>query len=459
MVFSSLFFVFLFLPTVLLLYFIFPFKLKNLILLGFSLVFYAWGEPIYIFLMLISIVINYSMGLWIEKKHSLIILWIGILLNLSIFGYYKYSGFIIENINGLFHTSFEIAELPLPIGISFYTFQAISYLIDVYRKDTEAQKNLINLSLYISLFPQLVAGPIVRYKEINEQLKYRVHTMDGFYEGFKIFTLGLGKKVIIANQMGLLADTIFDQPATELTTFLTWIGIIAYTLQIYFDFSGYSEMALGLGKMFGFQFPRNFNYPYISKTVGEFWRRWHMTLGNFFRDYIYIPLGGSRVQPIKIYRNLFIVWLLTGVWHGASWNFIVWGLFYGVLIALERGIFGRALKAAPSFIQHSYVVLAFIIGWVFFRSPDLTYAIDYLQKMFSFDFRFVAIDAEYYWKQFGLYMVIGIVASLPIYPKLMNLLKGTKRVLIESAYILLLFGFITIILMTSSYNPFIYFKF
>lgn len=459
MVFSSLVFLFVFLPLVLLLYFIVPFKFKNIVLLVFSLFFYAWGEPVYIFLMLISIVVNYVLGIWVEKKRKLPILWIGIAINLLILGYYKYYGFLIELINDIFSTDLLIKELALPIGISFYTFQAISYLVDVYRKDTVAQRNLFDLAVFISLFPQLVAGPIVKYKEISEQIKHRTHSVDMFYDGLKIFLMGLAKKVLLANQFALLADTIFAKSDSELTFTLAWIGIIAYTLQIYFDFSGYSEMAVGLGKMFGFTFPRNFNYPYISQSVSEFWRRWHMTLGSFFREYVYIPLGGNRVSKFKLYRNLFIVWLLTGIWHGAAFTFIVWGLFYGTLIALERGTWGKILEKLPRVCRHLYVIFAFVLGWVVFRAESMEHAFMYYAKMFSFDLAYVKMDLSFYANEYLIVLIAGVILSTPIYPKLISKVNNDFKIIIESCLIMILFLVVIISLATSSYNPFIYFRF
>lgn len=459
MVFSSLIFIFIFLPILLLIYFIVPFKLKNVILLIFSLFFYAWGEPTYIILMLISIVLNYCFGLIIEKRRKQSILWIGILINVLILGYYKYYAFLIGLINQIFDVGITATELPLPIGISFYTFQAVSYLTDVYRRDTVAQKNVFNLALFISLFPQLVAGPIVKYKEISTQIQKRTHSIDLFYEGLVSFVLGMAKKVLLANQFALLADTLFAKSDSELTFTLAWLGIIAYTLQIYFDFSGYSEMAVGLGKMFGFSFPRNFNYPYISQSVSEFWRRWHITLGSFFREYVYIPLGGNRVSKWKLYRNLFVVWLLTGFWHGANYTFIIWGLFYGLLVTLERGAWGRLLDKLPRIIRHFYVILAFVLGWVVFRADHITYAMAYYKKLFSFDLAYMTMDLSYYLNEYWLFLLIGLVLTTPIYPVFMSKINPNVKVVIESILIGVLFILVVMSLTTSSYNPFIYFRF
>ena len=466
MVFSSLIFLFLFLPITLFVYFISPNVIKNSILLIVSFIFYAWGEPQYILLMILSVSVNYFFGLGIYYFKSVKTLQkstlaLAIVFNLAILSYYKYSGFFLENINNLFGTTFEGTNLALPIGISFYTFQALSYLIDVYRKSSLIQRNPFNLALYIALFPQLVAGPIVRYDEIEDQLKNRVHSIDKFYEGLGIFTIGLAKKLVIANQMAVIADDIFSQDPSELSLFLAWIGIIAYAMQIYFDFCGYSEMAIGLGKMFGFDFPRNFNYPYISKSISEFWRRWHITLGSWFRDYLYIPLGGNRVSKWKGIRNLFIVWFLTGLWHGASWNFIVWGLFYGVIIALEKTSFGKKIQKLPAALQHSYVIILFLIGWVIFRSPDLPFAIDYLAAMAQLPNSFTTIDPNimYYLKQYGIEFAVGLIATTPLLKNLMNKeIFSFKQYVLPFVYLLLL-AYCSMVLMTSSYNPFIYFRF
>lgn len=466
MVFSNLIFLCLFLPLTIILYYLSPKKLKNYSLLLASLFFYSWGEPQYIFLMLISIVMNYFFGLMVYKykenghlKRS--ILFLTVVSNLGILGYYKYSGFLVENINSIFHLNIELAPLSLPIGISFYTFQALSYVIDISRGDGEVQRNPFNLALYISLFPQLVAGPIVRYNLIADQIGNRVHSWNLFYEGIVEFVIGLAKKIIIANQMAIIADQIFARQPDGLSGSIAWIGIIAYSLQIYFDFSGYSNMAIGLGKMFGFTFPVNFNYPYISKSISEFWRRWHITLGSWFRDYVYIPLGGNRVSKWKLYRNLFIVWFLTGLWHGASWNFIVWGLFYGLLIAIERAGFGDVLKRTPNFVQHCYVILMFLIGWVFFRSETFTDAIHYLVAMFSFggDFAFWNKEVVFYIKQYWLEFTIAIIGATPLMKNLVSKTKESYKMWVTPILCFAVLFYCITALATSSYNPFIYFRF
>ncbi|WP_085991038.1 MBOAT family O-acyltransferase [Oceanobacillus senegalensis] len=477
MVFSSLVFLFVYLPIILLAYFIAPKALKNFILLLASLFFYAWGEPMYIFLMFVSIILNYIFGLLISKYEGDTskrkwILTLSIIGNLAILGYYKYTPFLIDNLNRLFDLGLANKELPLPIGISFFTFQAMSYVIDVYRNDAKVQKNLFNLALYISLFPQLVAGPIVRYNTIAEQIKNRIVSLELFSEGVRQFIIGLAKKVIIANPMGEIADQVFATNPNELSIITAWLGILAYTLQIYFDFSGYSDMAIGLGKMFGFTFLRNFNYPYISRSIGEFWRRWHISLSTWFRDYVYIPLGGNRKGIWKTYRNLLIVWTLTGFWHGASWTFMAWGFYYGILISVERAGFRRVIEKTWKPIQHVYVLLIVMVGWVFFRADNFTYSFEFIQTMFGFNGTTILDSTAllYLHDQSYLY-VLGLVFSLPIYPwfiKQMNQLQENRRVnrvispIRYGAGPFLYFGLlvlVTMFLVNSTYNPFIYFRF
>lgn len=466
MVFSNLVFLCLFLPLTIILYYLSPKAIKNYFLLFASLLFYSWGEPQYIILMIFSILMNYLFGLLIEKfredklMKSLFILF-AVIGNILLLGYFKYSTFIIENLNELFNTSMTVDELPLPIGISFYTFQALSYIIDVSRNKGIVQKNPFNLALYISLFPQLVAGPIVRYDLIANEINKRTHSTDLFLEGIRDFTIGLAKKVIVANQLAIIADSIFGRTTDEISGSLAWLGIIAYSLQLYFDFSGYSDMAIGLGKMFGFNFPKNFDYPYISKSIAEFWRRWHITLGSWFRDYIYIPLGGNRVSKWKIYRNLFVVWFLTGLWHGADWNFIAWGLYYGVIIAAERAFLGNLLNRIPKFFQHIYVIILFMIGWVFFRSSSFTYAYEYIAIMFGFigDNPFWSNEIIYFVKQYWIEISIALIGATPIAKKIISNMNVNFKVIAGPVFYFLLLGYCLTSLVTSSYNPFIYFRF
>nr|WP_309098531.1 MBOAT family protein [Fredinandcohnia onubensis] len=468
MVFSSLIFLFVFLPIVIFTYFIVGKRFRNILLLLFSLFFYAWGEPKYVLLMIFSIIMNYIFGLIVDKLESKsalkkAVLVLAIIGNLLIIGYYKYINFIVDNINQLLGLSIHIEEVPLPIGISFFTFQALSYVIDVYRKDSHVQKNPFDLALYISLFPQLVAGPIVRYNDIANQIKDRIINSQKFSEGIRRFIIGLAKKVLIANQTGFIADQIFSMNPEEISTSLAWIGIISYTLQIYFDFSGYSDMAIGLGKMFGFEFLENFNYPYISRSITEFWRRWHISLSTWFRDYVYIPLGGNRVTTLKHYRNIFLVWALTGLWHGASWTFVAWGLYYGILLTIEKLGLGKLLKRTWAPIQHLYVLVIVMIGWVFFRADNFSYSLNYIKTLFGIHGQgLVDRQALYYIHDYGLLYSIAILCSTPIINKLILAMeKSTNRIihlLIRILYIVLLI--LTIIyLVNSTYNPFIYFRF
>lgn len=475
MVFSSSVFLFLFLPIVLFTYFIVPTKFKNLILLIASLFFYAWGEPKFVIIMLISIIINYIFGLVInlnkeKKTKSKIFLALMVISNLLILCVFKYLNFIVDNINSVFNLSISIPNISLPIGISFFTFQAMSYVIDIYRDDAKVQRNPLNLALYISLFPQLIAGPIVRYQTIAEQLNKRFTNFSKFNHGIKRFIIGLGKKMILANNCGYIADQVFSQTPTDLTTSLAWIGIISYTLQIYFDFSAYSDMAIGLGKMFGFDFLENFNYPYISKSVSEFWRRWHISLSSWFRDYLYIPLGGNRKGNPATYRNLFIVWLATGIWHGASWTFIAWGLYFGVLIMLERAFLGKLLRKIPKFMQILYTLIIVIIGWVFFRSETFMYAFTFLGVLSGFNGTGLwDINTFYYISEYGIILSLAIIGSTPFLKIIFNKIEFKsenslfikifgKEIFINSYLVMILLISVSYVI-TGTFNPFIYFRF
>lgn len=471
MIFSSLVFLFLFLPIVLIFYYFVNQKLKNIVLLIASLVFYAWGEPKYVFLMLGSIFFNYIFGLKVasnnqkEKKTWLII---SIIFNISGLVIFKYSNFLVDNVNNLLNININIPTIVLPLGISFFTFQTMSYVIDVYKKDGRVQKNIFDLALYISLFPQLVAGPIVRYQTVDEQINKRTHSSEKFAVGVNRFICGLAKKVILSNQLGMVADGVFSTNIANLSIAESWLGIICYTLQIYFDFSGYSDMAIGLGKMFGFDFLENFNYPYISQSVSEFWRRWHISLGSWFKDYVYIPLGGNRVSPIKQYRNLFVVWSLTGIWHGANWTFLTWGIYYGILIGIEKAFLDKLLKKAPRIFRHIYLVLLVMIGWVFFRAENIVQASEFIKVLFGIgsnpihNYSFVS-----YINESGYIIILGIIFATPIIPKLKSILKSKIKKLIESDFIyglhstflVSLMFIIVVILINSTYNPFLYFRF
>lgn len=475
MVFSSPIFLFLFLPVVLLMVSFVPTRLKNLILLVASLFFYAWGERFFTVVMLGSIGWNYVMALLLDspnKGQSKIMLIIGIAGNLLAIGYFKYANFIIENLNYLLagfslHIS-KVKDLHLPIGISFFTFQSMSYLIDVYRKVTQANKNPVAVALYVSLFPQLIAGPIVRYVDVEREIKTRTITSSLFAAGIERFIIGLAKKVILANTFAYVADQVFSFPPSQTGTALAWLGIICYTLQIYFDFSGYSDMAIGLGKMLGFHFLENFNYPYIASSIKDFWRRWHISLSTWFRDYLYIPLGGNRVPVSRIYVNLMIVFFLTGLWHGASWNFIIWGLFHGAFLVIERLGFDNLLEKAWKPIRHIYTLMIVIIGWVFFRAENLDSAFNFLSKMFIFQSNAAADShlAMLINYELWLMLTLGMLFSMPVLKFVVEKIQSLSgnwpsKVWIGTYDIALISTFVLtcIYLAAGTYNPFIYYRF
>ncbi|MEG1132127.1 MAG: MBOAT family O-acyltransferase [Romboutsia sp.] len=475
MVFSSLIFLFLFLPLTLVFYYISGSKTRNFILLLASLIFYAWGEPVYVFLMLFSTVVDYIHGLKVEKfielgkrKKALRVVVSSAIINLFVLCFFKYSDFLIENINNIFNLDIGLLNLPLPIGISFYTFQTMSYTIDIYRGDAKAQKSILDFGAYVALFPQLVAGPIVRYQTIATQINKREHSIEKFADGVNRFVCGLAKKVILSNQLAVIADGVFSSNLSNVSILEAWLGIICYTLQIYFDFGGYSDMAIGLGKMFGFEFLENFNYPYISQTVSEFWRRWHISLGSWFRDYVYIPLGGSRVSKLKMYRNLFIVWFLTGMWHGASWTFIIWGLYFGVFIALEKAFLEKVLYKIPRVFRHIYLLLIVVIGWVFFRAENITKAFEFLKIMFGVSSKTLVNSAcTAYLIDYWYILLASIILSTPIVKVLKKLILKINKRALDNDIAYLMHGFslgiymfvVMIMLCSSSYNPFLYFRF
>lgn len=470
MLFSSLTFLFGFLPILLILYFILKKrKYKNIVLLIFSLIFYAWGEPKYIFLMLLTILIVYIFGILIDKfdkenkkilkKISLIIC---IILVLGSLIFFKYSNFLIENVNLAFKAKIKPLNIVMPIGISFYTFQILSYIIDLYNKKIKLQKNYFSLALYVSLFPQLIAGPIVRYETVEEEIDNRKETKEDVISGTKRFIIGLSKKVIIANQMALLADLIFNKHNGAYGTTIIWLGTFAYTLQIYFDFSGYSDMAIGLGKIFGFHFLENFDYPYISKSVTEFWRRWHISLSTWFRDYVYIPLGGNRVNKFKWIRNIILVWLLTGLWHGAAWNFIIWGIYYGLLLLFEKLFFDRILKKLPTIINWLYTFIIVMIGWMIFRSNSLNELLLFIKTMFVYkqtDWLTILVDNLSTFNAL-MFVLPAFILSFPILKKIKEKYSGkTIYIILTNILLLMLFIMCIVYLTSSSYNPFIYFRF
>lgn len=468
MVFSSIVFLFTFLPITLILYYISPRKMKNIVLLLISLIFYAWGEPVYVFLMMFTTVFDYLIGLLINKYRrnkikSKRIFIFAVLVNLGILGFFKYYGFVIENINIVFSLNIGYNQLPLPIGISFYTFQTLSYVIDVYLDKVKVQKSLISFGLYVTMFPQLVAGPIVRYTDIDYQLKHRTHSMNKFGEGVDRFIQGLSKKVLLANNIGMIFTSIQQYDASEISVLTAWLAIAAYTLQLYFDFSGYSDMAIGLGKMLGFDFIENFNYPYISKSVTEFWRRWHISLGSWFREYVYIPLGGNRCSTIFQLRNLCIVWFLTGLWHGADWNFILWGLYYGLILIIEKFLLKDILERMPSFIQHIYTMVLVMIGWTFFGIESIQKSLEYIKVMFFLNGNKI-IDSTfiYYLHTNLILLIILILCSTPIVNKVFKKIIQNGRMegitLAVTVQFVLLFLSIAY-LVNETYNPFLYFRF
>ncbi len=478
MLFSSTTFLFAFLPIVLITYYIVPRITRNLVLFIFSLVFYAWGEPVYIVLMIASTIVAYITGLLADKqrknakKYTPLIAMIGaVVWNIGLLLFFKYTDFFIGAANSIFGTQIKTLGLALPIGISFYSFQTLSYVIDVYKGEVRSQKNFLDLATYVALFPQLIAGPIVRYIDVAEQLKKRNESIEHFAQGVWRFSIGLGKKVILANTIGELFDTISNSAQSELSVAASWLGIIAYTFQIYFDFSGYSDMAIGLGKMMGFNFPENFNYPYMSKSISEFWRRWHMTLGGWFKSYVYFPLGGSRKGLPRTVVNLLIVWTITGVWHGASWNFMLWGAYFGVLIVLEKLFLGKWLEKAPGFVSWLYTFVLVVIGWVMFDIvPKGT--VDF-GEVFGLIFGYVgamfgangllsdsfAVNAMV---NYGVIFALAIIGSSDVLKRISKLIKEKAPTgmlygypIIQTGVLLMSIAFIT----TSSYHPFLYFNF
>ena len=465
MVFSSFTFLFIFLPLVLLTYFLAKKRqYRNIVLLVFSLIFYAWGEPVYVLLMLLSIIVNYFIALKIERRKKGKKKWMimDVIFNLGIIGFFKYGNFMIQNINSIFHSNIGEMNLALPIGISFYTFQVLSYVIDVYRKTVPAQKSMVNLGMYVTLFPQLIAGPIVRYETVAEEIENRKENFNEVVEGLKRFFIGLGKKVLIANQMALIADTIYGGDLEVTGTIALWLAAISYTLQIYFDFSGYSDMAIGLGRMIGFHFLENFNYPYIAKSITDFWRRWHISLSTWFRDYVYIPLGGNRVNKLKWLRNILVVWLLTGLWHGASWNFILWGVYYGVILIIEKVFLGKLIEKLPKVLQHIYALFFIIIGWVIFRVEDFSQMGIVLQKMFVWQASGIVDNIILNFDIFSSlpYILVGIIGSIPLLANIREKRRETTTYQVASS--IWSFGvFILSIcfLLVATYNPFIYFRF
>ena len=471
MVFSSIPFLFFFLPACLILYYLVPYKVKNYVLLAFSLIFYAWGEPVYIVLILFSTMVDYTAGRAVshfmeqgKKKYAGYAAACSVCVNLALLGFFKYADFLIQTICNI--TPFELSplELALPVGISFYTFQTMSYTIDVYRGDEKVQKNFITFGAYVALFPQLIAGPIIRYKTVAGQLDSRTENRELFFKGIVRFVAGLGKKVLLANQAGMLWNEIAAFQAADLTAASAWIGIAAFTFQIYFDFSGYSDMAIGLGYMFGFSFTENFDYPYESRSITEFWRRWHISLGTWFKEYVYIPLGGNRKGMAAQICNIAIVWLLTGLWHGAYWNFVLWGVYYGIVLILEKCCWKRLLQKLPAWACHIYTMILVMIGWSLFAWQDMSDGRGYLRAMF-FGAGLADRHAVYLFLSNAVLLLICALGSLSVCKKAVLGILGQQRMgmaLKDAAgagFIVAVFAASLAMLVNSSYNPFLYFRF
>lgn len=463
MLFTSITFLYYFLPLVLIFYFITPKKYRNIILLISSIIFYAYGEPKYVFLMLLEIIISYYGAILIDKypRYKETILAIFITIHLGLLCIFKYTNFLISNINNIFNSNISPLNIIMPIGISFYTFQIISYLVDVYRKKVPPQKNILTLATYISLFPQLIAGPIVRYKDINEELKNRTITLKDTSYGFRRFIIGLAKKVIIANSLGALFNILNNNVPISLAS--TWLKSLSYMLQIYFDFSAYSDMAIGLGCIFGFHFLENFNYPYISKSITEFWRRWHISLGSWFKDYLYIPLGGSRRGPLILIRNILIVWFLTGLWHGASWNFIIWGLYFGLILLIEKLFLKKYFSKVPAIFKHIYVLFIVLISFIIFNSTTIDEAITTIKNLFISN-SLINSGTIYYLKSYLPLILISLIGATPLIKNIYTKLSKNKTLnkilnILEPIYLIILLIIVTAYLIDSTYNPFLYFRF
>jgi alginate O-acetyltransferase complex protein AlgI len=475
MLFSSTVFLFAFLPVTLLVYYVIQPRLRNYFLLFMSLLFYAWGEPRFVLIMIGSIIANYGFGLLVNRyrnnrKAARGVLAASVVFNLGLLFIFKYLDFAIRNINNIIGLEIPLQSIALPIGISFFTFQAMSYVIDIYRGDVKVQKNPFYVGLYISFFPQLIAGPIVRYQTIENQILQRTVTFDSFSQGVKRFIIGLGKKVLLANSFSYIADQAFGtDPSGGLSVGFAWLGALAYTFQIFFDFSGYSDMAIGLGKMFGFEFLENFNYPYISKSVSEFWRRWHISLGTWFRDYVYFPLGGSRVERRpRLVLNLFIVWGLTGVWHGASWNFVAWGLLYFVLLAFEKltGLPKNFKSAAMRGLYRAFTLLCVVGGWVLFRAEGLRHALEYIKSMLGLSGNTLWDGlASLYLNEIWMFLILAVLFSMPVAKVLSQRIRQKSELVQNGAHVLSYLACLAIMIVSVSYlvvgahNPFIYFNF
>lgn len=469
MVFSSILFITKFLPLVLIFYFIMPRSLRNLTLFIFSMIFYAWGEPIYILLMCFTILVDYIFGRLIDraiakenKKSAKINLVIAVIINLGLLGFFKYANFTIDTVNSITSLGIQTLKIALPIGISFYTFQSLSYVVDVYRGETKVQKSLLDFGTYVVLFPQLIAGPIVRYRTVADEIENRKESREDFKEGITRFIIGLGKKVILANNAGLIWDSVRELTNSEISVASFWLGIIGYTFQIYFDFSAYSDMAIGMGRMFGFHFGENFNYPYMARTITDFWRRWHISLSTWFKEYVYIPLGGNRRGGIIQIRNILVVWFLTGFWHGASWNFVAWGGYYGILLILEKFFLLKILSSLPRLFSHIYTMFFVIIGWVLFSFDSFSSGYNYILGMFGMGGHKFLNDNFIYLLLNNLSLILILFIGSTDLPKRVfkRLFKSDfVRTTIEIIGLTLIFIVSISYLVAATYNPFLYFRF
>ena len=467
MVFSSAFFLFIYLPIVLFAYYITPLRWRNAVLLVFNLIFYGWGEPVYIVIMFLSTAIDYTHGMLVDRckrrgndQGARRAVASSVIFNLALLFFFKYWDFVAQNLAAAGIGFIPVLGLELPIGISFYTFQTMSYTIDVYRGDTKVQHSILNFGTFVTLFPQLIAGPIIKYKDLGDQIDHRDHTAERFASGVQIFMVGLAKKVLLANNIGMLWDVYKATPVSELTVAGAWLGVLAFSFQIYFDFSGYSDMAIGLGRMLGFEFLKNFDYPYISRSITEFWRRWHISLGTWFREYVYIPLGGNRVGPARLCLNLLIVWGLTGIWHGASWNFLFWGLYFGVLLMLEKVFLRRWLEKLPAAVGHVYTLFLVLVSWAIFAVEDLGQLGGYLSAMFGAA-QGGAYNGEffYYLSSYLPTLVVLALASTPLAAGLWGRLSLRKRQVLLPLLVLAGLLLCTAYLVDATYNPFLYFRF
>jgi len=466
MVFSSLMFLFIYLPVVLAVYYISPLKWRNLLLLIANLIFYGWGEPVYIVIMFLSIFIDYTHGLLVEKyrgndRKARAFVASSMIFNLALLFFFKYYDFLADSLRGIpLFAALPRLGLTLPIGISFYTFQTMSYTVDVYRGQARAQRNIVNFGTFVTLFPQLIAGPILQYRDLDKQLDGREHSAEKFASGVRVFIVGLAKKVLLANSIGMLWDVYLAMPASSLTVLGAWLGVVAFSFQIYFDFSGYSDMAVGLGRMLGFEFMQNFNYPYISRSITEFWRRWHISLGSWFRNYLYIPLGGNRRGKKRQYFNLLVVWAATGIWHGASWNFLLWGLYFFVLLVIEKAFLSKWLENTPKIVSHVYALFFIIVGWAIFAVEDLGALGTYLSAMFGLAQGGVWSAADgYYLTNYAVMLPVLAVSATPLGAGLMKRVPQKAMSVILPILIGCALILCTAYLVDATYNPFLYFRF